>query len=233
MRNLILLLLLALPSLIFAADAPDTAFYGFSPDGRYCAFENYGIHDGSGFAYSELHIIDTAKNSYAAKISTLEDDSGEKQCDELRRTLLSTNAQTLKRLGISPSNKGTVLFTNPAFDPQGGSERPEYLNKEFAFSDKKFTLTLTQIDTGKEDPYGFGMNRMFKLVLKSGNREKILQQDTSLPKRREYAKSYRLSSAILYKNSLVVFVEYDKPGFEGYDRIKMAVSADITDLTAK
>ena len=51
----------------FAASAGDVAEMrpiGFSPDGRFFAFEQFGEQDGSGFAYAEIQVIDTETDSY-------------------------------------------------------------------------------------------------------------------------------------------------------------------------
>ncbi|HEY7765546.1 MAG TPA: DUF2259 domain-containing protein, partial [Aestuariivirgaceae bacterium] len=48
----------------FAADAAERDILGFSPDGRYFAFEQYGVQDGSGFPYSEIFIIDLEEDRW-------------------------------------------------------------------------------------------------------------------------------------------------------------------------
>ena len=47
-----------------AADNAERAVVGFSPDGRYFAFEQYGVQDGSGFPYSEIFVIDLNANKW-------------------------------------------------------------------------------------------------------------------------------------------------------------------------
>ncbi len=47
-----------------AADGAQTRAIGFSPDARYFAFEEYGIQDGSGSAYSTIFILDTEKDAW-------------------------------------------------------------------------------------------------------------------------------------------------------------------------
>jgi len=47
-----------------AGDFADRALLGFSPDGRYFAFEEYGIQDGSGFPYSNIFLIDTTTDEW-------------------------------------------------------------------------------------------------------------------------------------------------------------------------
>lgn len=47
-----------------AADGAQSSAIGFSPDGRYFAFEQYGIQDGSGFAYSDIFVMDIAADKW-------------------------------------------------------------------------------------------------------------------------------------------------------------------------
>jgi predicted secreted protein len=47
-----------------AADGAQSRAIGFSPDARYFAFEQYGIQDGSGSAYSEIFVLDTENDSW-------------------------------------------------------------------------------------------------------------------------------------------------------------------------
>ncbi|AEQ53415.1 DUF2259 domain-containing protein [Pelagibacterium halotolerans] len=51
----------------FPALAGDSAQFdaiGYSQDGRYFAFEQFGIQDGSGFAYAEIFLIDLSTDSF-------------------------------------------------------------------------------------------------------------------------------------------------------------------------
>src|SRR5262245_14136735 len=56
------LILLALPTL--AGDRALIEFLGYSPDGKYFAFEQFGIQDGSGHAYSEIQVIDLVADKW-------------------------------------------------------------------------------------------------------------------------------------------------------------------------
>ena len=42
-----------------AGDYADRTILGFSPDGSTFAFEEFGVQDGSGFAYANIYMIDT------------------------------------------------------------------------------------------------------------------------------------------------------------------------------
>lgn len=53
-----LVLLVAPIAPALAGDRAEIALLGFSEDGRYFAYEEYGIQDGSGFAFSSIYAID-------------------------------------------------------------------------------------------------------------------------------------------------------------------------------
>lgn len=48
----------------FAGDSAQFDAIGYSQDGRYFAFEQFGIQDGSGFAYAEIFLIDLSIDSF-------------------------------------------------------------------------------------------------------------------------------------------------------------------------
>ena len=67
MRIVVLSILLKL-ALIATAHSGDFAYeqvIGFSKDGRYFGFEEYGVQDGSGFPYSNIFIIDLETDTFA------------------------------------------------------------------------------------------------------------------------------------------------------------------------
>jgi hypothetical protein len=46
---------------------PHLDVIGFSPDGRYFAFEQYGFNEGEGLPYSHMYFIDVERNDYVTK----------------------------------------------------------------------------------------------------------------------------------------------------------------------
>lgn len=56
--------MLASPA-VWAGDSAQFAALGYSADGQFFAFEQFGIQDGSGFPYSEIVIIDLDTDSFA------------------------------------------------------------------------------------------------------------------------------------------------------------------------
>jgi predicted secreted protein len=73
-----LLALMALPAV--AGDRALIGYLGFSEDGNYFAFEEFGVQDGSGFPYTNLYIIDLPADAWVSGSPyrvTIEDESGD------------------------------------------------------------------------------------------------------------------------------------------------------------
>ncbi|KPF44094.1 DUF2259 domain-containing protein [Rhizobium sp. AAP43] len=61
---LVLILIALLTTSAKAGDVAEMRPHGFSQDGRYFAYEEFGEQDGSGFPYSSVSIIDTETDSF-------------------------------------------------------------------------------------------------------------------------------------------------------------------------
>ena len=62
---LVLTLLASAPGVARAGDAASFRSLGFSGNGKYYAFLEFGTQDGSGFAYADVSVVDVAKNTIA------------------------------------------------------------------------------------------------------------------------------------------------------------------------
>src|SRR5687767_594253 len=117
-RNLILAALVLLFA-VASADAGDFAtlnFIGFSKDGKYLAFEEYGVQDGSGFPYSSIYFVDVAKNSYAAPPVNISIENEAMSESQARTRARTRAAATLRRLRIVDRNTGTLLVSRQLTD---------------------------------------------------------------------------------------------------------------------
>jgi len=66
MARLIALLLFACSAIAAqAGDYAERRIIGFSANGKYFAFQQFGVQDGSGFPYSEIFIINTDTDTWA------------------------------------------------------------------------------------------------------------------------------------------------------------------------
>jgi predicted secreted protein len=210
---LILLIALALPA--FAGDASEYRFLGFSDDLKYCAFEISGVHDGSGFPYTMLYLIVVDSNDYAARPIETTGENGETP-EEVRSSAEQSAAMRLKALRIDGSNIGT------------GSEVSGDHVLAAALQDEKgsYALRLVERDAGT-DPDTDQAQKMFELDLVKDGRAQVLQKDSALPSGRTGAYQYGIRAAYINGGKVAVFIEYQRPGFEGPDTRQMIVTGAL------
>jgi predicted secreted protein len=237
--RLALFLLLAVATVpAVAADNAERAIIGFSPDGRYFAFEQYGIQDGSGFPYSEIFVIDLNANSWV-KGSPFR----EKLEDE--RALVSgarANAAKAARALIGElkiAEPGEVLASNPPTEASPESHRMRfdafYLSQVKQPADK-YTLNLDLVSfAAPENCYaedgkqmGFGLT----IIEKTGNASKEIYKDASIPTSRDCPRDYDIADVIAYRSYSagdrhVALIGVYTPGFEGVNRRFIAVPFEL------
>src|SRR5437868_1492065 len=98
-----ILLMTALAANSSASDLAELNFIGFSDDGKYLAFEQFGGDTESDlYDYDEAYYVETAKNSFAAAPSILQFDDkvSARSKPALRARLKRAVAGKLKRFGI-------------------------------------------------------------------------------------------------------------------------------------
>lgn len=166
----LLLLTAALSVPVLAGDYAQLNFIGFSKDGKYLAFEEFGMSVPEMKGYSTIYFVDTAKNAYAAPSvsSSIEDsemDTYDYSFDSAaRRRALAKAGPVLKRLGIVMGNTGRQVISRPLTDVTDESA-PPYEPKSVVFApdrrqsmlNGRFYLTLrsvaaNQVCKAAEDP---------------------------------------------------------------------------------
>jgi len=231
--SLLLLGALVAPPAV-AGDRALIDFVGFSEDGRYFAFEEFGVQDGSGFPYSNIYVIDVPADKWVAGTpfrARLEDEEASQI--EARKAAAELGQQTIDELGITRPvdlvavngdgelGDGTYLtFGAPGYfpnDPQGvftltmdifAAESPE--NCESLLADKAmgFSLTLT---------YAQGTRELFA--------------DKVLPRSRGCPTTYRIYGVVAPQYATppagyVAIIAAYPFGFEGPDRRFIAIPLD-------
>lgn len=114
----IVLTFLAAPVLLFAGDGAIFTSLGFSKEGRYFAFAQYGEQDGSGFPYAELYIVDVEKNDFVSGgvIKNLWKDQDDPQARGIH-VLLETRSSAdslLKKYGIDAKRQPHFAVSHTA-----------------------------------------------------------------------------------------------------------------------
>ncbi|AUI67625.1 DUF2259 domain-containing protein [Beggiatoa leptomitoformis] len=169
MKKCIALFLCIFPLSLWAGDAATLHFLGFSKDGKYLAFEQYGVTDGNGAAYSSIYPVDVAKNDYVAKPFVQEgqpDATDPAALSQLRADNLAKAKAKLKELSITEDNQGTHVISHPLSDLGVDPHKVTFaLGTPLAgMLYESFSLTLEE-QAGKAECFGFGEAKQFKLTI--------------------------------------------------------------------
>jgi len=223
----------------YAGDLSTLHVIGFSNDGRYMAFEEYGTQDGSGYPFATIHIIDTTKNAYAApKIDVMVEDEMGAESTARNRVAVKA-AKKLKQFRIVRGNTGRLILSHPLTDLTFEGEAGKKADTLVKFAEDvgpyhregDYELLLTPVKVTPKDCTDYGYD-IFMLELKLTNNagegtSKFLQKDVSLPASRGCVMSYRIQDIYIYKGIIAVFMSFDTPGFEGPDTRFMVTAGKL------
>jgi len=217
-----------------AGDLASLEFWGFSPDGRFLTFEQFGTMDGSGFPFSRLAVVNVPGNIFV--------DYAEKVVKEgivlnERTYTAQTLAQSLKRTGVRRGLTGTLVFQKgPVLE--GDSDYSLTLTSadlpkaaKFTLDGKDYTLELTErpappiTDDCRE--YAQFPAALLELKLSSGATSRVIQKDVRLPNTRKCVYSYGIARIYRYRSSVAVFLRTLSPGFEGPNLGWMVVTGKL------
>lgn len=225
---------------IFAGDYARLNVIGFSSDGKYMAFEEYGTQDGSGYPYSTIYFIDTAKNSFAAKPVPVNIQNETATEASARLKAKTSAAATLKKFKIVTGNVGEMVVARLITDLNSG--RIEYnsddKNQIVKFTDERmsdyfpneFELSLKTSEVKVKpcvdylDRPGLKIDLTLKNLRKENDKPIILQSDKTLPESRNCPFGYSIQNVFVYKNTIAVFLNTYMAGFEGPDMRFMVVT---------
>jgi predicted secreted protein len=230
-----------------AGDAAARRIIGFSPDGGYFAFEQYGVLDraDSHSGWSEIDITDTQTGQFAAgaPILVIDDKGGKASLQQARAQAASKAAPLLAKLSIGARGKrteydfSTVPDTMIAPDNiarvESASERllgVFQLERILADSAKDCAASLDSVSPGDRTGKAFG----FRVTLEDndGKPIKVLQEDKSVPEARNCPTSYSLAEVYEYRPPakpavVAVIVQVFSQGHDGRDRRFIAVAGQI------
>lgn len=230
--GLVFVAVLLISTNCFAGDYATLKVIGFSKDGRYLAFEEYGVLDGSGFPYSNIYFIDTAKNAYAAPSIAVRIDNETASEARARNRAAFLAGKKLKQLGIVKGNIGKLLvsrlITDLSNEDNAVIKFAEEKGSMYHRGDYELTLKMTAVNTKECEAYT-DETQMFELKLedKENDTSKFLQKDTTLPASRNCAIDYRMQDVYFYKDFIAVFIGVFTRGFEGPDMRFMAVTGAL------
>ncbi|WP_158541586.1 DUF2259 domain-containing protein [Pelagibacterium lacus] len=215
-----------------AAERAQFDAIGYSEDGRYFAFEQFGIQDGSGFPYSEIAIIDLDTDRFAggspfrARIDTEMAALGEARdaahaAAQKALTELAIDRPAipiaLRGDGEAAGDEGLALdYAIPIWGLDG-------TEGDYRLSLEIFKAPSTQdCDWFEGDPMGY------RLIREIDGERAELHSDSRVPASRGCVITYKFYGVMLPFNafdngSAVAVLSYWSHGFEGPDRRFLAL----------
>ena len=225
-----ILLATALPTM--AGDRSLIDYVGFSEDFRYFAFEEFGIQDGSGFAYSTVYVVDLDTDSWVIGTPVkLQADSEETLLRDLRHEIghkveghiaefginVPVEVAAMIGDGVPDTDAKTLVFGAPGYMPGA-------VSGDYTLSLSTFGTTATSpcADWFEVKPLGF------ELTISDTNSARLVHRDDNLPRSRGCPTDYRLYAVVMpfggaTLSHAVAIVSVYPGGFEGPDRRFLAV----------
>ncbi|CAN5305962.1 DUF2259 domain-containing protein [soil metagenome] len=223
------------------ADNAERGFALFSPDGKYFAFEQFGIQDGSGFPFSTITAIDLDQDKWVegtpvmarpesedVSLSKARIDAAAKAKPILDRLHIDAPGETMasnpvtefvpdrKTLTFAPFYQGLGLDSITHSLPQGG---------RYTLSVAEVPFPLAESCYGEDKAqYGFTLTVRDNDV--GASRE--VYRDKTVPSSRFCPVAYDLADIFAFRqfgtpDRYVALVGIYIPGFEGLDRRLIAV----------
>jgi predicted secreted protein len=225
-----MLSLLASPAL--AGDRALVDIIGYSPSGQFFAFEEFGIQDGSGFAYSSIYIVDLLADSWVVGTPLREqaDDEGV-SLSQIRAEVQLQAAPDLKGFGIEVPAEYVALIGDGAPDDDGKALRFGAPGFEPGAVSGDYQLRLSTFPTTAASPCQewFSVDPLgYQLAISDGTDERVIHRDSALPRSRGCPATYRLYGVVMPFNAgsasdAVALISVYPGGFEGPNRRFLAV----------
>jgi predicted secreted protein len=220
---------LAVATPTLAGDRAQFNAIGFSDDGRYFAFEEYGIQDGSGFPYSNTFIIDLPADKWVNGTPVRVQHNDETvSIGELRRLAAKDVAGRLDTLGID--SPATILALNGDGEPDATSTELRFGTPGYGLEpvqdQHRLELDVFDLPPGEDCAIIDNATKGFALTLDGAE---LTRDAGKLPKSRGCAMDYRLYAVVApadfgtASGAGVAIISTYPFGFEGPDRRFIAV----------
>lgn len=162
---------------VFAAFAGDVAAFeelGFSADGKYYSFAQYGITDKDFQGYAEIYIVDIAKNDFVKNGKFLTEPSATTKGKSgviIFDTLKTKNSKTIDAYKFNKSAIEDVLYIKPN-DTKSSTESITVTDFEHTTQDNPITysFTLTPFFSGK----GSSLTSSFYISVEKKDKDGVL-----------------------------------------------------------
>lgn len=192
-------------ALLLAAALP-VEVVGFSPDGRYAAYIEHGVGEGSGYPWARLRVTEVARNAEAAAPVVFRLDSGRTADTEEEAVRKARQAATaaLGKLRVPSWVPPRIVRHEPDGELTDGDGAPIG------------TLQIKPREArGKCDEPFRPLLLQLTLFFLDDDRPARLAADSALPKDRPCASACELAGMFAHKKSALALVRCTVPGFEG------------------
>lgn len=233
MRKLIITIfvLLSASASALAGDSAERRIIGFSPDGKWFAFEQFGVQDGSGFPYYDIFIIDLDKDKWATGTPVrIRIDDENATLHQARGQARVKAAPMLAKLKII--DQGRLIASNPVTESVGDTTEINFqAHMNLASLEYRYRIKLEQFAlTGEPHCKDLGSEtKGFAVAISKGEQPPVeVYRDAALPKSRGCASRYAIADVIAASNPgrpnrFVVLVHKFAFGFEGPDSRFIAI----------
>jgi predicted secreted protein len=218
-----------LPAPALAGDAAAIDPIGFSGDGRYFAYEEYGVQDGSGFPYASVFVVDLIEDKWVGTPVRVRIDDESASLDAARQQALSAAAAMLDDAALTVPAQ--PLFLNADGEAGSGGMEASFgmFGNGLDVPGDLFTLSLdTFASTSTEPCASYGMEdpvKGFALTLSdSAANTAEIYRDTSVPASRGCVSDYRIHAVLspypfgMSASPMVAVIGVYSLGFEGPNR---------------
>jgi len=235
--------LLAVPFFAQVTLAGDTAnlhLLGFSKNGAFFAFEQYGVQDGSGFPYSEIFVVDVVGDSWVSpspfRLRRDVDAGPGEAADTALTATRSENRLTAQPLlkDMAIAGKGETVGFNPRTELISDAHKMIVAtNDNFRPGDDPVDLSLSAYALPDAECQSYGADtKGFRLTLVHNGVTRILNEDNAIPRSRKCPLAYRIERFVTHFPAeappvFAVLIQMDSLGFEGPDRRYLAITGRL------
>lgn len=217
----------------FGAESAQFDPIGYSPERQYFAFEEYGIQDGSGFAYSTIYVVNLETDAWVSGTPVRAKASdGDTTLHDIRDRARQEADTRLSGLDITVPTE-IVAMAGDGDPARDGLHLSFGVPTPFAKNRVSGTYTLdfeifkapspaTCMEWFGDEPMGFALR------LDDGTTTREVHRDDTLPRSRGCPVTYKTTAVVLpFRaqdiSAAVALVSVYAHGFEGIDRRFLAI----------
>ena len=233
---LALLLLAVAPAL--AGDRAQLNIIGYSEDGQYIAFEEFGVQDGVGGYYSNIYVVDLETDSWVkgspySMLTNGDDENDTRTLAQVRKAVMDMAAPAIKTLKIDVPAETLNLLPDGVPNMDGKTmvvDTPSCCGSNDVDTSIELKLNLATFPSKMADQCMVDEALGFSLTVDywDGTSAVVHKDGDTLPKSRSCPQDYRLfavvqSASYLTSSIPVVIVSSYPFDFEGTSRRFLAV----------